>query len=127
MFPGTTYSPPDFFAPRRLPAVSLGPLARPWAACWAERVCVVVKGEARVDGRGKGVDVVDCVRREVRLGRRVEESVDVAVRMDRLSRDCSMLGCGFCVNERVDGERSLGFQVEVIKAMVQTAWISGIF
>ncbi len=31
MLPGTTYWPSAFLEPRRLPAVSLGPLARPWA------------------------------------------------------------------------------------------------
>jgi len=42
MFPGTTYSEADFFAPSRLPAESLGPLARPWAACVAFLTKVVV-------------------------------------------------------------------------------------
>lgn len=42
MFPGTTYSDAVFLAPRRRPAESPGPLARPCAACEACRMKLVV-------------------------------------------------------------------------------------
>jgi len=45
MFPGATYSDADFLAPRRRPAESVGPLARPWVACEACRTkFILVRG-----------------------------------------------------------------------------------
>ena len=71
MFPGTTYSPPVFFAPRRLPAPSFAPLARPWAwweafrrVMWviAGMACWVVRRVVRADWRHAKVAIEGALR-----------------------------------------------------------------
>ena len=75
MFPGTTYSESDFFAPRRLPGPGAALLATPCEAWEAGRICCCWwEGNGRRDwgagedrcGRKKRNDGFGLRRREVR-------------------------------------------------------------